>query len=746
MEKTEEANLIKLYQKNTQNIEVKINKERLYILDNFKGILIFMVVFAHFLFGYSNLNPTSISRKIVVFIYSFHMPSFIFISGYFSLDNSIKLINAIKLLILYYIFNFSFALFFLYYQKIPINFLEPIYSYWYLLSLFFWRISIKYISNLQLILIVSIIIALLEGYYDCFSNLLSIERTIAFFPYFIAGYKIQKNKILIKFLNWKKGPIKYCLYIISSIFFLYYFYSYINKNQITNDALLMKKYGISNNIKERICLMTISSIMIFLFLLILPNIKITFLSKFGKNSLYIFLFHRILTIIAQNKLFIQKSYSNNIISYSFLFSIIILLVFGSDLVYNNCNSILNTIHKNFFDKNIKGRLIRFSFYLTLILLLSIKPLAVNFSNIKLSINNLDIKSHLFKSDLTYIDDIKNSIRISYVGDLILLKDQVIAAKNNLTGKYEFDEMFKYTSRHFHESDFSIGVYEGPSAGNDTSFSNSNYDDGIPIALNYPDEFAEAVKKAGIDLVTTANNHLLDKGINGAIRTLNILDKYNLKHLGSYRNQEEKNKIKILNIKGVNIAFLAYTSFVNKMKCENLYKNFKYLTGIKPDLIIVLAHMGDQFLHHTIELQDKWNKIFSELGADIILGDHSHTVQPLEYFGKTLIINSPGNFANSYIKHDGDSTAIIDIYIHKETKKVLGASAIPMYTKEIRPKFFSAIPIYDLIINKPIELSQVEQKRVEEIQKMSTKVLVGKAFSIKDIKENYFFINNSYYDF
>ena len=70
----------------------------------------------------------------------------------------------------------------------------------------------------------------------------------------------------------------------------------------------------------------------------------------------------------------------------------------------------------------------------------------------------------------------------------------------------------------------------------------------------------------------------------------------------------------------------------------------------------------------------------------------------------------------------------------------------MYTKEIRPKFFSAIPIYDLIKNKTISLSQAEQKRVEEIQEMSTKVLVGKAFSIKDIKKNYFFINNSYYDF
>ena len=121
-------------------------------------------------------------------------------------------------------------------------------------------------------------------------------------------------------------------------------------------------------------------------------------------------------------------------------------------------------------------------------------------------------------------DLINAIRISYVGDLIMLKDQIISAKNESTGKYEFDEMFKYTSKHFKESDLSIGVYEGPSAGNKTSYSTSNYGDGIPLYLNYPDEFAESVKRAGINLVTTANNHLLDKNINGAIRTIDILDK------------------------------------------------------------------------------------------------------------------------------------------------------------------------------------------------------------------------------
>ena len=211
--------------------------------------------------------------------------------------------------------------------------------------------------------------------------------------------------------------------------------------------------------------------------------------------------------------------------------------------------------------------------------------------------------------------------------------------------------------------------------------------------------------------------------------------------------------------------------MNNYPTDFIYKKYKYLTNIiptkknkyykqiykdvrndfnkakalSPDIIMVLVHMGDEFLHHTTLFQDKWNKIFSDLGADIILGDHSHAVQPIQYMGKTLIINSPGNFVNSYIKKDGDSTAIIRIYINNKTKKIIASSAIPMYTKELRHKFFSAIPIYDLINNSSISLSAKERKRVEEIQLMSTKVLVGKEFGINEVKREYFFINNSYFD-
>ena len=212
-------------------------------------------------------------------------------------------------------------------------------------------------------------------------------------------------------------------------------------------------------------------------------------------------------------------------------------------------------------------------------MLLINPIKI-YSHKKNEIIDINKENHWkINNDLNII--FNNSIRISYVGDLIMLKDQVTSSKNNITGKYDFDYMFKYTSNHFHESDLSIGVYEGPSAGNKTSYSTSNYDDNIPIFLNYPDEFAEAVKKAGIDLVTTANNHLFDKKLEGALRTLDVLDKYSLIHLGTYRNNEEKRKVKIVKVKGINIAFLAYTSQVNHIRIQALYKKYNFLTNIIP---------------------------------------------------------------------------------------------------------------------------------------------------------------------
>ena len=259
MEKNEKNNLINNSQinisDNNLNNEItktRINKSseknRYYIFDNFKGILIFMVVFAHFLFEYSKNHINSLSRKIVVFIYYFHMQAFVFISGFFSSENSTMIKSALKLLILYYIFNFSLSLILYLYTNTQINFLYPYYSYWYILALFFWRITIKNINKIPFIFVISIIISLLEGYWNNFSNVLSIYKILVFYPYFIAGYKFTKLNIIDKLLLWKKGIIKTIIFIVIFTLFSYLVILYICKNEITNEILLLAIYNKTNNL------------------------------------------------------------------------------------------------------------------------------------------------------------------------------------------------------------------------------------------------------------------------------------------------------------------------------------------------------------------------------------------------------------------------------------------------------------------------------------------------------------------
>ena len=107
-------------------------------------------------------------------------------------------------------------------------------------------------------------------------------------------------------------------------------------------------------------------------------------------------------------------------------------------------------------------------------------------------------------------------------------------------------------------------------------------------------------------------------------------------------------------------------------------------------------MGTQFNLGIDNFQKRWNKIFSDLGADIILGSHAHAVEPLEILGKTFIVNCPGNFVNSYYKYNGDAASIVDLYFNKINKKFIGSSIVPMYIQQYRPKYFRTLPIFKII--------------------------------------------------
>ena len=402
-----------------------------------------------------------------------------------------------------------------------------------------------------------------------------------------------------------------------------------------------------------------------------------------------------------------------------------------------------------------------------------------------------IKSKDYNNHHTDIDNIKtnpiypilsksqeerlsNAIRLTFTGDLILLKDMVENGYDASSGQHSFDSMFKYVKEYYDEADCNIGVFEGPVAGADRGYSTSCFDDGIPFYLNFPKEYVEAVKRAGFDVVTMANNHLLDQGVSGMYHTLDELDDIGLAHVGAYRNKEEKSSVKVVEVRGKRITLLAYTygsNYCNTnffFESENRHltniivspqsryidetldavkKDFEKAKNLSPDLIVVLPHMGEQFMHFPDEFQKYWCKVFVEFGADIIFSDHPHAVQPIEWIKENnknvLVVHCPGNFINSFTAYDGDASMIVECYLDPETGEPFASACIPIYaySKQGRSHVenYSSIPLYKLIKDESIcpGLSRYEYYRIQAVQRLVTKAAIGVELSLDQIQKRYY---------
>jgi len=143
------------------------------------------------------------------------------------------------------------------------------------------------------------------------------------------------------------------------------------------------------------------------------------------------------------------------------------------------------------------------------------------------------------------------IRLTFVGDIACDRPLLKAARK--WGKYDFSRVFQ-TSGVFENSDLVIGNLE-------TCFGGGHYG---TKAYHYssPDSFCDAIRDAGFDIVSTANNHCLDEGVDGLIRTLGILDKNGIAHTGTFSGEEQEKRYLIKEINSIRIAFYSLTYDVN----------------------------------------------------------------------------------------------------------------------------------------------------------------------------------------
>src|SRR5699024_627500 len=153
----------------------------------------------------------------------------------------------------------------------------------------------------------------------------------------------------------------------------------------------------------------------------------------------------------------------------------------------------------------------------------------------------------------YKDD--NLIKLSFLGD-IMCEMPLLKASNIEGDDYNFDAVFKEMQPIFEQSDYVVGNLETVCAGKELGYTNHVF------SFNTPDQFIDSIQKSGIDMVTTATNHSLDRGVEGLKRNLETLNKYNLENTGTYLTEEDSEKIFYKEIDGVKIAFLNYTYGTN----------------------------------------------------------------------------------------------------------------------------------------------------------------------------------------
>lgn len=187
-------------------------------------------------------------------------------------------------------------------------------------------------------------------------------------------------------------------------------------------------------------------------------------------------------------------------------------------------------------------------------------------------------------------------------------------------------------------------------------------------FNTPTEAGDALVEMGFDIVNLANNHMLDmEGLGEGLRsTIKFWNSKGILPVGAYESEEDYNTVRVMEVQGKHIAVLSYTYGTNgySLNPNSADLVVPYINDSDiieqvsrardfADAVIVSMHWGTENTMEPSAEQERLAKLLSKYGADVVIGHHSHTLQPMEWVenesgGKTLVIYSLGNLISSQV--------------------------------------------------------------------------------------------------
>lgn len=245
---------------------------------------------------------------------------------------------------------------------------------------------------------------------------------------------------------------------------------------------------------------------------------------------------------------------------------------------------------------------------------------------------------------------QDTLVMRFIGDVMMHSRQIETAARE-GGGYDFSSYFRYIDDRLKEADLAVANMEFSLGGEPYT--------GYP-AFSAPDEIAGYVSDIGIDIFLMANNHIYDRGMSGAQRTLDIYeelaDSHGIKYTGLAESQEEREAVHplLMTTRGFRLAFVNMTYATNGGR-KTGWPKVNYLEDRKDieaamdkakemgaDVIIALPHWGNEYELTHNESQKEDAEWLVENGADLIIGTHPHVVQDICMTGNVQTAYSLGN--------------------------------------------------------------------------------------------------------
>jgi poly-gamma-glutamate synthesis protein (capsule biosynthesis protein) len=225
-----------------------------------------------------------------------------------------------------------------------------------------------------------------------------------------------------------------------------------------------------------------------------------------------------------------------------------------------------------------------------------------------------------------------------------------------------------------------------------------------VYLYASDSLAEGLKLAGFNVLSLANNHILDYGQPGLLQTMEVLDRHGIKYGGIVKGDLGKpNPPVIMEYNGVKVGFLCYSRVSSKAfkagvkkygTIPGIYKEIKRdIKNARPltDVLIVYLHWGIEGK----EVQKKQVSLahgIIGLGADMVIGSHTHLFQDIEKYRGKYIFYGLGNFIFDMQADPTKYSAFVTLKILD--RKISGVRITPVYLKDFRPEVITDGPEID----------------------------------------------------